>query len=959
MDPSCASSNSSPLRDASADTGQFFAKSDLHTPSVQTDETSFHHRPGKGSLTEHDELYSAAPLPEGENKVISLPADGDELNAVKEEHNSSYDRENGTVRIYLKKDSSTDEASSDGLPPVLVASEQMDSPQSPPKEMTGGFTAGRVSPTKLEPQGVAASHAPLLAPASISNIASRSFKPRFTTSFKPDVDGGNAEISSPMSVGFASIHTPANAFSLGSYVPRETDAEMRARLRDEASIAARSQKSFLSRQSPPSMMLYGPELKRQMYDISPLPPPFPELSIKRFASNMTLDMEGASPEYTTEANKGQGGSLTPVGVAGTSSPSPVGNDLYPSATSTLLDTASLRTSRAEFRHFVLRMERDAAVLRESNVQQQSIIHTLQDALQQARAQIVMQEQQFNEEREGEKKEREAKFQEVLNQLRVVRKSAETLLGEKADLTDKLDQQKLRLLHLVEREREEKQRIMQEYRNETEAIIAKLANEVTQLRLLLERSEETHEFSQTQWAAERTKRDSELERLRQRLRKAEAEKEGLQTEIATLRGSLEAYQEQEAEGLRHAVGRLEGHRDYERVQEKNRELTQLVQGLERQLLEQGSAHEAHEAKLIESHYQERETLQERLAELTAERDAIIHREREAKVKKQAEVDTQREEKEKIAQELTAARKEAEVRYTKSMEQVAAQQALLETAWMEERQRLEELVEKQSQRLHSLEHSDASLNAQVEVSQHEKSVVTAQAEQKVWMAAAFAEHMQMESALLVSLQEELRVAQKEIYQASVASLQEALAVSQLSTRELEQRIVTSLQASHEEELKSIEMLVEELRVDLVKSQTMAAQYLKELNVSHREKEEIRGRLEGEVARLEKRCDSLQQELQYREMLNIELQSTVKMLTSRVENYESENRGLHEEVVELSKKLQEVHILLGRKDALINQLRAQLRAFASADVGGVEIYLRSGSTTPERRSTSVETTGERKEA
>lgn len=583
------------------------------------------------------------------------------------------------------------------------------------------------------------------------------------------------------------------------------------------------------------------------------------------------------------------------------------------------------TSPRAFRYVMLQKERETSALRDTNARQQSMVSTLKESLQQVHQQLAKQAEWFAEERTQAEKDRDTQLTNVMEQLRVVRQSAEILLSEKRGMLEESKRQQTQLLSMVEQERREKENIMQEYRDKTEGIITKQGQEITRLRRKLTEIEEALEL----WKIQQIAKEEDLEKLQDTHRIVLREKEELKVALTRLQQRhLQETQEREAA---EATAREVGFKGMEETVERNRKLTQQLQTLEQQLQEQRRAHEGQEEKLLEAHRQERHTLEERLRSVIAEREAAVEsataqQNRTAELH-QLRTSLEAEMKEKLQQVKGAAES--------ALQEEQQKCRTAEEKWAEEREKLERTVEAQQQQLQRLQLTHQERQKSTTTLQQElRERSWAATQEQVWREmfesrARLANTILWEQASLhlsgqAALHDRLVVAP---LRATIATMENAIREREMA---MQQAIGTERQR-HEDAVAEMEKILVELRVDRHRAQTLATQYLKELTTMHREKEQSRVHLEGEVEKLEKRITTLEKELQYREMVNTEQQGTMKMLHGRLENYERENKSLHEEVLEQSQKIQEAHIWLGRKDAGINQLRAQLRAFEATSHGG----------------------------
>lgn len=712
----------------------------------------------------------------------------------------------------------------------------------------------------------------------------------------------------------------------------------------------------------------------------------------------------------------------------------------------LLDALQIRSGRTELRQVLLQMEREASGLREANAKHQTSISTLQDALFQAKQQSAAQAQRFVEEKDHEEQERQEQIGQLVEQLRMVRRSAESLLAEKTAISEEALRQKKNLLLLIERERAEKQEIMQDYRKETETIIVSQGREITHLRGLVERLQHEKDLA----TVRDEQKASELTQLSQQILVLEREKTAWEQQRAELEGVAQQRREQEALAYQRQVSGKE----VERLQQKNQELQREMNELRDAMSKAQCTAETQEAELRSAHAADERGLRDQISKLLAEKEAGIYSvtrqqseavsrmeellreserrleatkeqlitEREARgrehqqtrdqliqdsqeaVSREVEAAVQPlqhrieqliEEKRVLAAQHHSAATELEARYQDSQSASQCVSAALEEsqtllkhvtaerdesraavislrdtlahqhgaqslAWESEREGLEESVrhleEQQRETLLELETVREGIREKEMVYSTLRGQEVAASERLMEVQRsllhqeALAQRSQLEGAALLELTREQEHLKLYLSQAKLQFLRQRL-VSEGEerdklTREVhhltqtvqklraeqaaiiethEQEIVT-IREQGEDEIREMEKVLMELRLDLSKSQTMASQYLKELTAVHKEREGVRSQLEMEVEELRKRFAALRRELEFKEMLVEELQGNMRVAHTQLGNSEAENVTLHEEVVELSKKLQDTHTLLGRKDGSINQLRARLRALES---------------------------------
>eukprot|EP00796_Vickermania_ingenoplastis_P006965 gene6967-4931_t len=466
--------------------------------------------------------------------------------------------------------------------------------------------------------------------------------------------------------------------------------------------------------------------------------------------------------------------------------------------------------------------------------------------------------------------------------------------------------------------------------------------------------------------------AEEEGASERRRRAEVHSE-LETSLGAvsqeredLRGQLEAARQQlQAEAAARSEATQQWRREEQMLRERVRQLESEMDGLRQEIRCLAQLHAEEKQALAEAAEQSKaeaeEELRRQLREaslavesaskaaaeaqeraLRAEEEGASERRRRAEVHSELETSlgAVSQEREDLRGQLEAARQQLQAEAAARSE--ATQQ------WRREEQMLRERVRQLESEMDEQQLACAEVRQRLGVLQRERDAL----ELSAWEAAAMLDRQRTEAGLLhqllsqgwkwrceiretaISTQvEELR-RQVQDSRAALWGREKELAMCRGTLQEItrerdaavaaEEQALEQLRVQHDEELQSLEKLLMELRLDLSKSQTMAAQYLRELTAVHKEKEQLRLQLEGDLDALEKHNEALAQDLEYRKMLDTELQGTLKMLHSRLANYENENRSLHEELLELTKKLQETHMLLGRKDAAVNQLRAQLRAF-----------------------------------
>ncbi|CCW64672.1 unnamed protein product [Phytomonas sp. EM1] len=143
---------------------------------------------------------------------------------------------------------------------------------------------------------------------------------------------------------------------------------------------------------------------------------------------------------------------------------------------------------------------------------------------------------------------------------------------------------------------------------------------------------------------------------------------------------------------------------------------------------------------------------------------------------------------------------------------------------------------------------------------------------------------------------------------------------------QEELRDLKSEHQEGMRRMDELLNGLRSDLAKSQTMCTEYQRELNNIHRTMETRYLDLEAALEQSEAARARHQEDSKYRDQLNQELQSTVRLLTTRLCSHEEEIKRLQEEVSDTNVRVQDAHVSIGRKDSIIGQLSAKLRAYES---------------------------------
>lgn len=141
---------------------------------------------------------------------------------------------------------------------------------------------------------------------------------------------------------------------------------------------------------------------------------------------------------------------------------------------------------------------------------------------------------------------------------------------------------------------------------------------------------------------------------------------------------------------------------------------------------------------------------------------------------------------------------------------------------------------------------------------------------------------------------------------------------------QEELEDMKDAHGTQMQRMDDLLNGLRSDLAKSQAMCTQYQRELAHFHRDVDGQRADLEAALEQSEAARAKLQDDAKYREQLNQELQGTVRLLTARLDAYEEDAKRAQEELTDTAKKIQDAHTLIGRKDALIGQLNAKVRAY-----------------------------------
>ena len=126
--------------------------------------------------------------------------------------------------------------------------------------------------------------------------------------------------------------------------------------------------------------------------------------------------------------------------------------------------------------------------------------------------------------------------------------------------------------------------------------------------------------------------------------------------------------------------------------------------------------------------------------------------------------------------------------------------------------------------------------------------------------------------------------------------------------------------------MDSIINQLREDAARAQAAKAVAIKDVSEAQRDTERrvaiVQEALEAERATKHR----LHEELRNKEQLSAELQGTLRLLQSRVHSKEDDLRRLDHELQDSNHKLNEVHSLLGRREATIGQLNAKLRVFES---------------------------------
>ncbi|CUG91378.1 Hypothetical protein, putative [Bodo saltans] len=141
-----------------------------------------------------------------------------------------------------------------------------------------------------------------------------------------------------------------------------------------------------------------------------------------------------------------------------------------------------------------------------------------------------------------------------------------------------------------------------------------------------------------------------------------------------------------------------------------------------------------------------------------------------------------------------------------------------------------------------------------------------------------------------------------------------------------ILRAMREQEEDEIMRMDSIINGLRDDLSRAQIAKTSAQREALESQRDSERRVAIIQEALDAERSSKHRLHDEIRNKEQLSAELQGTVRLLTTRVQNKEDDLRRLENEVNESSNRIHEAHSVIGKKDAVIGQLNARLRVFES---------------------------------
>jgi chromosome segregation ATPase len=138
--------------------------------------------------------------------------------------------------------------------------------------------------------------------------------------------------------------------------------------------------------------------------------------------------------------------------------------------------------------------------------------------------------------------------------------------------------------------------------------------------------------------------------------------------------------------------------------------------------------------------------------------------------------------------------------------------------------------------------------------------------------------------------------------------------------------SMRQQEEDEIMRMDGIINGLRDDLSRAQIAKTSAQRESLESQRDSERRVAIIQEALDAERSSKHRLHDEIRNKEQLAAELQGTVRLLTTRVQNKEDDLRRLENEVNDSSNRIHEAHSVIGKKDAVIGQLNARLRVFES---------------------------------
>lgn len=145
------------------------------------------------------------------------------------------------------------------------------------------------------------------------------------------------------------------------------------------------------------------------------------------------------------------------------------------------------TRRSEVQSRLSTLEREVSQLREENSTKDAENAMLKAALQREHEGYMRLQSKQNQELDTLRQEYERQLSQLTEQIAVLRHVSDSASSEQQRTAEDANHRKAQFMQLLEKERDEKNRVLAEYRFQTEALIAEQGREIQGLRALLESS----------------------------------------------------------------------------------------------------------------------------------------------------------------------------------------------------------------------------------------------------------------------------------------------------------------------------------------------------------------------------------------------------------------------------------------------------------------------------------------